>query len=34
MNNRELRHIGLSPTRGSTLKNGYASAEVQLGMVR
>jgi lysophospholipid acyltransferase (LPLAT)-like uncharacterized protein len=34
MNNRELREIGLSLTRGSTLKNGYASAEAQLGMVR
>ena len=34
MNSREFRDIGLSPTRGSTLKNGYASAEAQLGMVR
>ena len=33
MNNRELRDIGLSPTRGSTLKNGYANAEAPLGLV-
>jgi hypothetical protein len=34
MNDRQLQEVGLSPTRGSTLNDGYASAEAQLGMVR
>ncbi len=34
MSDRQLQDVGLSPIRGSTLKNSYASAEAQLGMVR
>ena len=34
MNDRQLQDVGLWPTRGSNLKDGYASAEAQLGMVR
>ena len=34
MNDRQLQDIGLSPTPGSTLNDGFASAEAQLGMVR
>jgi hypothetical protein len=34
MNARQLQNVGLWPSRGSTLNDGYASAEVQLGMVR
>jgi hypothetical protein len=34
MNDRQLQDVGLWPTRGSTLNDGYASAEAQLGMVR
>ena len=34
MNDRQLQDVGLRPTRGSTLNEGYASAEAQLGMVR
>jgi hypothetical protein len=34
MNDRQLQDVGLWPTRGSPLNDGYASAEAQLGMVR
>jgi hypothetical protein len=34
MNDRLLQDVGLWPTRRSNLKDGYASAEAQLGMVR
>ena len=34
MNDRQLQDVGLSPTRGSTLSDSFASAEAQLGMVR
>lgn len=34
MNDRQLQDVGLWPTGGSPLMNGYTSAEAQLGMVR
>ena len=34
MNDRQLRDVGLWPTRGPALNDRYASAEAQLGMFR
>jgi hypothetical protein len=34
LNSRQLRDVGLSPDRTAALKDNYASAEAQLGMVR
>jgi hypothetical protein len=34
MNDRQLQDVGLSPARGSTLSDSFASAEAQLGRVR